>query len=150
MAENQLACSLEMGWFGYKESDTARTIYRELAHAGLPIAMRNLAVMYAWGDGIRRNRRWQIYWLEKAIALGNELAMYDRAMMLTYSPKKKERDEHREFQLFKAAAESGDEEAMFQYSLYFYGGEQVGKNFRKSFYWCRKAVENGANVFALR
>lgn len=120
----------------------AAAYYQKAAEVGILPAMYNLAMCYIAGDGVEKNDREVLRWLEKGANGGNpscliKLGMfYDLGQILSYNPVKAS-------YYYEKAALSNHPVAQNNIAYNYDNGEGVARSIDKAMLWYKKAAENG-------
>jgi TPR repeat protein len=117
---------------------------RKAAEQGYPIAQYNLGWAYAQGDGLERNDAEALRWMLRAAESG-----YARAKPILQRSKQMEaelrarREDVRDLDQDKAAAEGGDAKAQFKLASRYEDGRGVDHDMKLAMEWYRKSAEGG-------
>ena len=84
-AGKTLSYGLSAGWFGERDHKTSLIILWNLVERGHPGAMNDIGFAYMYGLGLRKSKRWAIYWFEKSAKKGCPDAMGNLADIYLFS-----------------------------------------------------------------
>lgn len=122
-----------------KDYAQARPWFEKAAQLGVPMAMTNLAYMYAHGIGTERNLDKSLMWLRRAEAIGWTGAMVtlgESYIEGTGVPK----DVERGVALIRRAVDLDDPEAMVELALLHQRGVGVAQDYDAARRWLEKAA----------
>lgn len=127
--------------FGGLTKDYAKSLpwFEKAAQLGVPMAMTNLAFMYAHGIGTAKDMEKSLTWLRRAEAVGWTGAMITLGEAYLFGvgvPK----DEPRGLELIVRAADLEDPEAMAELGLLHQRGVFVAQDYDKARRWLEKAA----------
>ena len=108
--------------------------YRRAALQGDPEAQNNLGVLFATGQGVRRNDVEAIHWYRLAAGQDDPEATSNLASMYLQGRAVK-RDLVQAFQLFRKAAERGYAVAQNNLALMYANGQAVAKDYVWAYAW---------------
>lgn len=121
---------------------TAHRIYRSLADRGNVVAMTRLGTMYRAGQGMPRNYREALRWLDRAAALGSAEAQYQVGDMHLRGLGT-EQDLLQAARYFSRAAEQGHARAQHVLGVHYKLGGGVARNYRKAAEWFGRSAAQG-------
>jgi uncharacterized protein len=101
-------------------------------------AMFALGIIYANGDGVKKDEAKSLIWYEKAAINGNSYA-YTKLGNI-YASKE---DYKNAFKWFKKAADKGDAKAAYNLGYFFTGGLGVDMNLKMALIWYEQAAKAG-------
>lgn len=136
-AGKTLSYGLSAGWFGERDHKASLIILWNLVERGHPGAMNDIGFAYMYGLGLRKSKRWAIYWFEKSAKRGCPDAMGNLADIYLFSNDKYQNIERGLLYAFMGA-DLDNEMAMNELALCY----------ENAFKWFSKAVENGAGACA--
>lgn len=117
--------------------------YRRDANDGLADAQYKLGVMYAEGNGIRRDSCQAEAWLKKAAEQNDADAQYYLGKM--YSRRSSMGSQTEASKWFERAANNGSSDAQLQLGLMYYGGSGVQQDYCMAERLMRRAAIHGNN-----
>jgi TPR repeat protein len=97
-------------------------------------AMFAIGVMYANGDGVKKDKNKSKYWFKKSALNGNINACNKLGNI--YALKK---DYKKSFKWFEKSAKKGDSQASYNLGYFYTGGLGVKMDLKKSLYWYEKS-----------
>ncbi len=97
-------------------------------------AMLVVGIMYANGDGVKKDQKESFEWFKKAAKAGNKHAWIKLGNI--YASKK---DFKNSFKWFEKAANIGDSKAAYNLGYFYTGGMGVKMDLKKSLEWYEKA-----------
>lgn len=124
------------------DAPTAQRIYRSLADRGNVVAMVRLGMMYRVGQGVTRDYREALKWLDRAAALGAAEAQYQVGDMYLRGLGTKQ-DLLQAARSYSRAAEQGHAKAQYVLGVHYKLGGGVSKNHRKAAQWFSRAAAQG-------
>ena len=146
-AGHTLAYGYSAGWFGEPDNERYLAMVHDLVLKGHPAAMSDYGFCYDHGIGVKKSRRWALYWYKKAADRGVTAAMNNLANIYLFSEKK-----YRNIQLGLLyafmAADYDDEQAQNHLGLCYEYGIGVQKDYEKAYQYFSLAVKNGAGACA--
>lgn len=146
-AGHTLAYGYGAGWFGETDEKKYLALVYELVLKGYPAAMSDYGFCYDCGIGVKKSRRWTLYWYRKAAAKGVTAAMNNLAQIYLFRENK-----YRNIQLGLLyafmAADYEDEQAQNLLGLCYEEGLGVLKDDQKAYQYFSLAVKNGAGACA--
>ena len=101
-------------------------------------AMLVVGIMYANGDGVKKDAKKSFHWFEKSAKAGNTHAFMKLGNI--YASKE---DYKNAFQWFKKAANIGNAKAAYNLGYFFTGGLGVKMNLKMALIWYEKAAKAG-------
>ena len=101
-------------------------------------AMLAIGIMYANGDGVKRDIKQAIKWYNKAAENGNSYA-YSKLGNF-YASKK---DYKKAFKWFLKAAKIGDNKAAYNLGYFYTGGLGIARDLKKALHWYEVAAKAG-------
>ena len=101
-------------------------------------AMLAIGIMYANGDGVKKDQTKSIKWFKKAAEKGN---LYALDKLGNYYASKN--DFKNAFKWFEQAAKKDDSKAAYNLGYFYTGGLGVKIDLKKSLYWYEKAAKAG-------
>ena len=84
-AGKTLSYGLSAGWFGERDHKASLIILWNLVERGHPGAMNDIGFAYMYGLGLKKSKRWAIYWFEKSAKVGCPDAMGNLADIYLFS-----------------------------------------------------------------
>lgn len=124
------------------DAATAHRIYRSLADRGNVVAMTRLGMMYRAGQGVPRNNREALRWLDRAAALGSAEAQYQMGDMHLRGVGT-EQDLLQAARYYSRAAEQGHARAQYVLGIQYKLGGGVTRNHRKAAEWFSRSAAQG-------
>lgn len=121
---------------------TAQRIYRSLADRGDVVAMTRLGLMYRAGQGVPRDYREALRWLDRAAALGSAEAQYQMGDMHLRGLGT-DQDLLQAARYYSRAAEQGHAKAQYVLGIQYKFGGGVAKNHRKAARWFGRSAAQG-------
>ncbi|MGC1461728.1 MAG: tetratricopeptide repeat protein [Terracidiphilus sp.] len=110
--------------------------FRLAAEHGSAPAQNNLGILIGNGNGVRKNVKEALSWLQKAFRAGDPCAAQNIAV--TY---RENGDLKTAFKWFRRAAEAGDGDALIQLGIHYYWGKGVRNNPRAAVRCFRAATK---------
>ncbi|KHQ54304.1 DUF2610 domain-containing protein [Mameliella alba] len=126
----------------------AARLYDRAAQSGFPLAINNLAALYADGRGVEKDMQRAITLFRDAAEAGLPMAMTNLAF-LHWDGEGLPQDDARAVALFRQAAEAGDGQAMFWLGRARENGRGAARDLDKALEWYRAALRAGDTVAGL-
>ncbi|WP_305970482.1 MULTISPECIES: DUF2610 domain-containing protein [unclassified Mameliella] len=126
----------------------AARLYDRAAQGGFPLAINNLAALYADGRGVEKDMERAIALFRDAAGAGLPMAMTNLAF-LNWDGAGLPQDDARAVALFRQAAEAGDGQAMFWLGRAHETGRGTDRDLDKALDWYRAALRAGDTVAGL-
>ncbi len=126
----------------------AARLYDRAAKAGFPLAINNLAALYADGRGVDKDMKRAIALFRDAAEAGLPMAMTNLAF-LHWDGEGLPQDHARAVALFRQAAEAGDGQAMFWLGRAHENGRGTARDLDKALHWYRASLRAGDTVAGL-
>ena len=101
-------------------------------------AMLAMGIIYANGDGVKKDKELSKQWFKKAANAGNAHAMSKLGNI--YASKEEYK---KAFKWFKKAADVGDAKAAYNLGYFFTGGLGVDANLKMALIWYEKSAKSG-------
>ncbi len=114
----------------------------KIAESGNPVAQYELAHMYARGDGVRKNEKEALVWLEQAAWNGNVEAQYEFGLALREG-RGTVQDFERALGWLQLAAVAGNAQAQFELGRMFFLGMGGPVDKVKAYIWFNLSAANG-------
>ena len=114
----------------------------KLAESGRASAMYEVGHMYEQGRGVEQNAKQAVYWYERAIDGGSELAS-TRLGAMYYFAQGIPQDLGQAYKHISKAAQAKVPLAQFYLGLMYEEGKAIKKDYRKALYWYEAAAKSG-------
>ncbi len=105
-------------------------------------AQYTVAVMYYYGEGVKRNFQKAHYWYEKAAKQSHAEAQYELGGIY-YRGGHVKRDLQKAFGWLEGAAKQGHRNAQYELAMMYYQGLGVERDFQKALEWFKAAAGQG-------
>ena len=125
--------------------DKALETYQRAADQGSYLAMYNIACMYYFGDGVKKDDSVSYQWFCKASDAGDPEAA-SRAGVMAEKGIGTEKDMEKAFHLYQTAANRKSLSGMANLALCYLEGKGTQKNIDKGIVWMQKASEGGNGI----
>lgn len=116
--------------------------YRKAATQGNRDAQYNLAVSYAFGEGVKQDLTEAAIWYRRAAEQGHIVSQYSLGISYVYGEGVSQ-DSEEAARWFKKAAEQGYARAQVHLGSLFHTGEGVQQNYTEAVRWYRMAADRG-------
>ena len=113
----------------------------EQANEGDADAQYGVGIKYLKGQGVKRDRKEAIHWLERAATSGHEGAN-DKLLRM--------QDQQKQFKKLLVKAEAGNLKAQYEVGIMYLKGKGVETDGRKARSWIGKAADRGVNKAVTR
>lgn len=114
----------------------------QIANSGDPLAQHELGLRLLTGEGIAPDTLTAVYWIKKAASQKLTAALYNYGIMLI-NGWGTEWNPFTAYENFLSAAESGMSQAQYVIGILYTDNLIVQRDWNKSYYWIKKAVDNG-------
>lgn len=125
-------------------SDISEDIIR-LAENKDPFAQCNLALMYKYGDGVKKDYEEVVRWYRKAAEQGYSRAQCNLGYMYEVGTGI-EKDKDESIKWYRMAAEQGNSNAQCNLGIIYGEGDGVTENYEEAVKWFRKSAEQGNSL----
>jgi TPR repeat protein len=139
VAQHNVAGDYKDGLGVHQDLEQARYWYTRAAEQGFAHSQWTLGRMYAQGVGVAPNREEALKWLSKSLAQGHSPSMTTLAQMFS-DPKDVPQQPQLVFDLYRAAAQLGDEFADFELGRFYRAGYLAGPDYPQAIASFQKAA----------
>ena len=143
LASGLYAGEFEQAVIDYRQGNFIKALdtFYVLAKEGDPKAQFNVALIYAYGKGVKQDAYQAMVWYKKAADQDNTAAQYNLAKLISQRPDSNDpRAIARVKYWYKKAADGGQKEAMNDLAMLYLKGEGGKRDIHKAFTLFKKAA----------